>query len=197
MNETQDSRRTITVVIIVVAVGLVLSLLAGALAGGVAGYFVGRQQGRLAAESAVDDMALQEFVPLPRDEELLPPTSEEDQPEEPAWDNLMPHRFLLEGVEGAIIQQVVEDTPADEAGLQSGDIILTVDGRSVAEATDLRDLLEEYEPGDRVELGVWSQGEETTVLVRLDEHPEEPERPYLGIFYQMLRMDVKPPSPSD
>ena len=68
MNETQDSRRTIIVVVVIVAVGLLLSLLAGALAGGVAGYFVGRQQGRIAAESAVDEIALQGLVPLP----LLP-----------------------------------------------------------------------------------------------------------------------------
>jgi membrane-associated protease RseP (regulator of RpoE activity) len=198
MNETQDSRRTIIVLVIVVAVGLLLSLLAGALAGGVAGYFVGRQQGRIAAESVVDEIASQALVPLPREEELLPPIPEgEEKPEAPAWDDLMPHRFFEQGVEGAVVQQVVEDTPADEAGLQPGDIIVTVDGHSVAEVEDLRDLLEEYEPGDRIELGIWSQGEESTLLIRLDEHPEEPERPYLGIFYQMLRMNVEPPSPSD
>ena len=197
MNETQDSRRTITVVVIVAAAGLILSLLAGALAGGVTGYFVGRQQGRIDAESAVDEIASQGLVPVPREEELLPPMLEgEEKPEAPSWDDLMPHRFL-EGVEGAVIQQVVEDTPADEAGLQPGDIIVTVDGRSVAEVEDLRDLLEEYEPGDRIELGIWSRGEESTVLVRLGEHPDEPERPYLGIYYEMLHINVEPERPSD
>jgi membrane-associated protease RseP (regulator of RpoE activity) len=185
MSEPQTSNKTITLVVVVVAVGLLLSLVAGALAGGVAGYLVGRQQGRLSAERALDEMAAGQAVPVPYEELPMPgmPPGIEDLP--PGQNLPGPMPFDL-GASGAVVRQVVEGTPAQEAGLQPGDIIVTVDGRSVIEAGDLRIALEDYEPGDRVDLGIWRQGEEISLLVRLAEHPDQPGTPYLGIFYNML-----------
>jgi serine protease DegQ len=188
MSEVQDSRRTITLVAVIVVVGLLLSLVVGALAGGVAGYFIGRQQGRNAAESAVAELA----------PENLPPSEwQEVVPQEPDVAPYVPMpRMYGAAVDGALVRQVVEGTPAEEAGLRPGDVIISVDGQDVAEVDDLRDLLQDYQPGDRVELGLWSQDTERTVLVRLGEHPDEPGSPYLGIYYVMLHTQ-KPANPQD
>jgi len=66
----------------------------------------------------------------------------------------------LSVTEGALIEEVVDDTPAAEAGLQVGDVITAVDGDQVDEEHTLPDRLAAYEEGDVVMLSVL-RGEET------------------------------------
>jgi predicted metalloprotease with PDZ domain len=56
--------------------------------------------------------------------------------------------------QGALIESVFADTPADAAGLQAGDIITAVDGKPIDQEFDLRKRIAAYEPGDSVELSV-------------------------------------------
>jgi S1-C subfamily serine protease len=73
---------------------------------------------------------------------------------------------------GALVAGVLADTPAEQAGLRSGDVITAVDGRSVASASELTSLLGGYEPGDRVEIRWVDQyREEQTATVTLIEGP--------------------------
>jgi S1-C subfamily serine protease len=53
---------------------------------------------------------------------------------------------------GALVARVLPGTPAERAGLRSGDLITAVDGRSIDAASGLSSLLGEYEPGDTVTL---------------------------------------------
>jgi len=66
----------------------------------------------------------------------------------------------LSVTEGALIEEVVDDTPAAEAGLQVGDVITAVDGDQVDEEHTLPDRLAAYEEDDVVMLSVL-RGEET------------------------------------
>lgn len=68
---------------------------------------------------------------------------------------------------GALITEVIEDTPAAEAGLQAGDIVLAVDGDVVDEERTLPDRLYAYEEGDVVTLTVLRDGEEIALEVTL------------------------------
>lgn len=74
---------------------------------------------------------------------------------------------------GALIVEVFEDTPAARAGLQAGDIVLTVDGEAVDEEHTLRDRLAAYEEGDVVTLTVRRGEEELSLEVTLG--PRGPE----------------------
>lgn len=67
-----------------------------------------------------------------------------------------PRRERLEWVEeeGVLITAVEEDSPAADAGLRRGDIILQVDGREVNTTAQLREIFGDAEPGDTVALSV-------------------------------------------
>ena len=58
---------------------------------------------------------------------------------------------------GVIVTQVVADSPAHEAGLQPGDIIVEFDGEEVADAQALADVIEAHETGDMVEIIYWRE----------------------------------------
>lgn len=101
-------------------------------------------------------------------------------------------------LEGVLVQEVAEDSPAAEAGLAQGDLIIEVNGEAVVSFELLRDRVAEAEPGDELELTVRAlpmprmmvdedaQSEETdvteetrTLTVTLGENEEG--NAYLGI----------------
>jgi S1-C subfamily serine protease len=61
---------------------------------------------------------------------------------------------------GAMVQDVVPDGPADEAGLAAGDLITAVDSQSITTVDELSDLLEAHDVGDRIAVH-WSDGSGT------------------------------------
>ena len=86
---------------------------------------------------------------------------------------------------GAVIVEVVPGTPAEDAGLQEGDIIVAVDSQRVGPDGNLARLISQYEPGDRLTLTVRSGDKEPhKVRVKLGESPDDPGAPYLGVRYQ-------------
>lgn len=87
-------------------------------------------------------------------------------------------------VPGALIVEVIPGSPAEEAGLQEGDMIVAVDGEMLSSEQGLAELIAGYEPGDRLRLEVERPGEGLLKLrVRLGEHPEKGEVAYLGVRY--------------
>ncbi len=70
---------------------------------------------------------------------------------------------------GILIADVFPDTPADEYGLERGDIITAVNGREVSEVSDFRNMIAGLDPGSRVTLDVFRGGGETRISVVLGE----------------------------
>jgi S1-C subfamily serine protease len=62
---------------------------------------------------------------------------------------------------GATVAEVITDSPAQEAGLASGDVITSVNGDTVASAQALSSLLEPNKPGDKVTIG-WTDASGVT-----------------------------------
>ncbi|MBI5563409.1 MAG: PDZ domain-containing protein [Chloroflexi bacterium] len=60
----------------------------------------------------------------------------------------------LTGTTGAIIRTVIARSPAAAAGLQPGDVVTAVDGKSVDETNTLRALVQSYKAGDEITLTV-------------------------------------------
>jgi membrane-associated protease RseP (regulator of RpoE activity) len=73
--------------------------------------------------------------------------------------------------DGAEIVRVAPSSPADEAGLENGDVITEVDGDEVDDAPALTERIRESEPGDTVTVDYERDGESESVDVRLDERP--------------------------
>jgi len=72
---------------------------------------------------------------------------------------------------GVIVNEVVADSPAEEAGLEDDDIIVAVDGGQITDYDDLVDLLEDCSPGDVVVVKLVRDGEELEVEVELVKRP--------------------------
>ena len=55
---------------------------------------------------------------------------------------------------GVVISEVVENGPADQAGVKKGDILTELDGRSISSMAQLQDVLQYYAAGETVDLVV-------------------------------------------
>ena len=79
--------------------------------------------------------------------------------------------FGLPAREGALVQDVEQDGPADKAGLKAGDDIVTLDGSPVKTTRDLIDRVSMVPPGGKVKLGVIRNGKTVDVTVTVGERP--------------------------
>ena len=68
-----------------------------------------------------------------------------------------------------------ENSCAEKAGIQAGDIIIAFNGATVERNADLTSQLKKVKAGDTVELTVYRAGEEITLSVTLDEKPQTDE----------------------
>jgi len=68
---------------------------------------------------------------------------------------------------GVLVQQVQPNGPADKAGIKAGDIITTVDGRSIKDGDDLVNEIASRRPGSTIRLGYVRDGKpmDTTVTI--------------------------------
>ena len=66
---------------------------------------------------------------------------------------------------------IAPDSPADEAGLQEGDIVTAIDGRRIDASLGLDDILSLYAPGDRLTLSVLRAGATLRIEVTLGTRP--------------------------
>jgi S1-C subfamily serine protease len=96
-------------------------------------------------------------------------------------------RLKIKALNGALIDKVVPGGPADKAGLRGAkshiafqdipqvpvgsDLIVGVDGRKVAQAEDLSDVIAVRQPGDTVNLRIVRDGREQTIAVKLGKRP--------------------------
>jgi serine protease Do len=79
--------------------------------------------------------------------------------------------FGLASAHGVLVENVDPDTPAAKAGVRHGDVILSVDGRELAETRDLIDYVSGKGPGARVQLLVVRDGARRSLDVTLGERP--------------------------
>jgi serine protease Do len=83
--------------------------------------------------------------------------------------------FGLESTDGALVSNVIPGLPADEGGLQAGDIILTVDGRKISNTRELIDYVSNQGPEATVVLGIVRDGKRMEKTIQLAERPSESE----------------------
>jgi serine protease Do len=79
----------------------------------------------------------------------------------------------LKKAAGALVSEPQANSPASKAGIESGDVILSVDGNNIADARELARRIGTMAPGTSVKLGVLHQGQEKTVTLTLGTLPDE------------------------
>lgn len=75
----------------------------------------------------------------------------------------------LEGAKGAMVSNVEKDGPADAAGIRSGDVITSFDGKRISHMTDLPRIVGATKPGNQVPMEVWRKGKTVTLQVKVGE----------------------------
>jgi Do/DeqQ family serine protease len=74
---------------------------------------------------------------------------------EPNFDSKMSETMGLEVPTGALIAEVIDDSPAQKAGLKRRDIILSIDGKEIRNYAQAVSMVGAYQPGDELELRVY------------------------------------------
>ena len=77
----------------------------------------------------------------------------------------------LKTATGALVSSVQEEGPADDAGLERGDVITAIDGKLVEGSNELRNRIAATKPGARVTLTVFRNASQKTLTATLQELP--------------------------
>jgi membrane-associated protease RseP (regulator of RpoE activity) len=79
----------------------------------------------------------------------------------------------LESEEGVLVAGVVEDSPAEEAGLEEEDLVTEFDGTQVKTSSQLTKLVKKRLPGDEITLKLVRDGKTKTLTVVLGKQPKD------------------------
>ena len=88
----------------------------------------------------------------------------------------MARSLALSEPRGAIVTKVAEDGPAERAGVEQGDVILSLDGKPIDSSNALRNAVARLQPGTKVKLDLVRDGAKRSLTVPLDELPVNAER---------------------
>jgi len=86
-------------------------------------------------------------------------------------DSEMSEAFDLPVKYGVIVNEVVEESPAEKAGLKEGDIIVRFDRSKIADQDDLVEMIQKGRPGDKVTLIIMRDGKELKLPIVLEKKP--------------------------
>ena len=98
---------------------------------------------------------------------------------------------------GALVSQVVPGSPADKAGIEQGDVIVSFDGRPIADSKDLPRIVASTPTGKTVTVKLLRDGKEIERQAKISEMEgesvaaaETPKHPSLGIAVQNLTPEI-------
>ena len=78
--------------------------------------------------------------------------------------------IMYEVPEGAYVQEVVENSPAEEAGVRVEDVIINIDGLKITDENGgLAKIISEKKIGDKMSLDIWREGETVKLDVTVGE----------------------------
>jgi serine protease Do len=82
--------------------------------------------------------------------------------------------FGLERPQGALVNSVENGGPADKAGIETSDVILTFNGKQVESSGDLPRIVGQTKPGSRVMVELWRKGKSKNISIVVGEIEEGP-----------------------
>jgi len=166
------------------AVCLVL-LMAGGVAGGLAGYAAAHRGGAIGLLGPWQGLRPQ----IQQPEEAPNISPQVPQP----WQ--MPPETMLGAssgqLRGAVVVEVDSSGPADEAGMETGDIIIAVDDKAMGENRDLGALILSHKPGDDVTVTIVRPGDDPELMnlevtLGSDTNEQGDEVAHLGLQYRSV-----------
>ena len=79
----------------------------------------------------------------------------------------------LQNRDGALVSQVTQDSPAEKAGLEVGDVITSFNGRDILDADDIRNAVGFVEPGQRARISYLRGGKKYSTRINVEKAPDE------------------------
>lgn len=100
----------------------------------------------------------------------------------------------LQGQKGVLVSDVFKNSPAEKAGMESGDLIVSYDGKKVESVRTLQRLVAQTPPGKKVEVEVLRNGQRKKLVVTIEPMPgdEEIAQMQRGVWRGM-RLQTLPP----
>jgi serine protease Do len=95
-------------------------------------------------------------------------------------------QFELTDGKGVLVGDIVEDSPADKAGLQRGDIIVEVQGKKIDDPNQIRNMVAGIEPGQEIEMKIIRENKPVTKNVTVSELPTDVQKPAKGEYGNLL-----------
>ncbi len=77
------------------------------------------------------------------------------------------------GIRGALVVGVFINSPADRAGIRTGDIITAVDGEAIMGIRDLLERVTLFRPGDEIDVTLWRGSRQMTLPMRVIQRPQQ------------------------
>ncbi|NRP39116.1 putative periplasmic serine endoprotease DegP-like precursor [Marinobacterium sp. xm-a-121] len=111
--------------------------------------------------------------------------------------------FGLDKPSGALVAQVLSDSPAEEAGFEAGDVIVKFNGREIGLSAELPAQVGRIAPGETADVEVFRSGRSVNLKVTIGElpsneelaanqaQPEPKERKSLGLVVQDMTSEIK------
>jgi serine protease Do len=93
-----------------------------------------------------------------------------------------------QGVSGALVNRVREESPAGEAGVRRGDVVTHVDRRAIPSARAFFEILETSSVSQTLEVTLWREGRKRSVSVEVAEIPDSHVR---TLVHELLGLDLK------
>jgi serine protease Do len=84
--------------------------------------------------------------------------------------------FGMPKTSGALVSSVEDGSPAAKAGIKAGDVILGWNGHAVDDSGALPVLVADTKPGENAKVGVWRDGREQTLEVKVGRLPDEKQK---------------------
>lgn len=88
--------------------------------------------------------------------------------------------LALDTRDGALISNVANSSPADNAGLITGDVILEFNDVSINNSSHLKNVVSSSDPGKRYKLDIIRDGRRKSIYVKLGELPNEPQMAFMS-----------------
>ncbi|MSU24022.1 MAG: DegQ family serine endoprotease [Opitutus sp.] len=79
--------------------------------------------------------------------------------------------FNLKNNKGALVADIVPDSPAAKAGLKEGDVVTALNGAPVTDANNLKNQVSSFSPGTKLNLEILRDGKTETVAATTSERP--------------------------
>ncbi len=116
-----------------------------------------------------------------------------------AIDEDLQEAFDLDRAEGIVVVEVMDDSPADDAGLRRRDVILKFNNKAVMGRKDLLGLVLDTDVGDEIDVVVLRRGKEKTLVVEVGDKRDYDGNvvaiaPGVGSTYRLFNKQLRPHS---